>query len=287
MPTGITQIAAVTNEAIGEMVQRELKRRGVIAGSTTDYSFLLNKGNSSVAVPRSGSFTTNNKVENTPTGFSQLTPTKDIINLDIYPHIVAEIEDDVEPESHVAMFQLYQKRMVSAFVRRLDSDLYSVITSSVADGVTLDEAGNAVPDHNIDSSGTITRLTILEARQLLDESEADEARSLVISPADEATLLNIADFIDASKYGSSAPIQNGEIGRIYGIPVLKTNLATEGEWAMYTKEHVGHIQGMQRSFETRRSSLTRLATEMSLSSKYGVGSLQLGRLGVFASDLTP
>lgn len=285
MPTGITEIAAVTSEAIGEMVQRELQRKGVIAGSTTDYSFLLRKGNSSVAVPRAGSFTSNDKVENTATALSKLTPTKDIINLDIYPHIVAEIEDDVEPESHVAMFQLYQKRMITEFVRRFDADLYSKITSTVANGTDLDEQGAAVADHAIDSNGTISRALILEARQLLDEAEADEARSLVISPADEATLLDIADFIDASKYGSSAPIQNGEIGRIYGIPVLKTNLATEGEWAMYTKEHVGHIMGMQRSFETRRSSLTKLSTEMSLSSKYGVDGLQLGRLGVFASDL--
>jgi hypothetical protein len=286
--TGITNIAAVSDLAIGEMVQRELKRKGVIVGSTTDYSFLLNKGNNAVGIPRSGSFVTGNKVENTPSGFSQLTPVKDTINLDIYPHIVVEIEDDVEPESHVAMFSLYQKRMISAFVRRLDSDLYTSITSTVADGTGVDEAGNTLPDHTIDTAGVgISRELILDARQLLDEAEADEARSLVISPADEAILLNIADFIDASKYGNANPIQNGEIGRIYGIPVLKTNLAVAGEWSMYTKEHVGHIQGMQRSFETRRSSLTRLATEMSLSSKYGVGGLQLGRLGVFASDLTP
>lgn len=48
-------------------------------------------------------------------------------------------------------------------------------------------------------------------------------RWVMISPEFEALILGDARFIDASRYGSTAPILNGEIGRAIGFKVLTSN----------------------------------------------------------------
>lgn len=55
-----------------------------------------------------------------------------------------------------------------------------------------------------------------------------DGRWVTISPEFEALILGDARFIDASKYGSTTPILNGEIGRAIGFRVLTSNNLPEG-----------------------------------------------------------
>lgn len=55
-----------------------------------------------------------------------------------------------------------------------------------------------------------------------------DGRWVTISPEFEALILGDARFIDASRYGSTAPILNGEIGRAIGFRVLTSNNLPEG-----------------------------------------------------------
>ena len=285
MPTGISEIVNVTQEVIDSIVQRELKRKAILLPTISDYTRLLKTGANGVKLPRAGTFSVQDKVENTAGSFSKLTPEVDLIPLDKYKAVFTQIEDDVRKESTVNMEALYLRKMASAMGRQMDDDIYAEL-ANVADGTGTDEDGNALPDHRIDTNGgAITREFILEARRLLDETEADEDRTLLINPATEKELLNISDFIDASKYGSSMPIQNGLIGTIYGIKVVKSNLVPDAEWCMYTKEHVGFIRNISMKFESQRAELRYLADDMALSTKYGVATLQLGRLGVRGFDV--
>lgn len=50
-----------------------------------------------------------------------------------------------------------------------------------------------------------------------------EDRFVVVSPEFEALILGDNRFVDASRYGSSEPIRNGEIGRAIGFSILVSN----------------------------------------------------------------
>jgi N4-gp56 family major capsid protein len=67
-------------------------------------------------------------------------------------------------------------------------------------------------------------LLIRNLRLKLDKGNIPASgRFLIVSPEFYALLLGDARFIDASKYGSTAPIQNGEVGSILGFKVLVSN----------------------------------------------------------------
>jgi N4-gp56 family major capsid protein len=61
------------------------------------------------------------------------------------------------------------------------------------------------------------RMTLNKANVPTDD------RFAIISPEFEALILGDARFIDASKYGSTTPILNGEIGRAIGFRMLVSN----------------------------------------------------------------
>ncbi len=59
-----------------------------------------------------------------------------------------------------------------------------------------------------------------------------DGRWVIISPELKALLLGDARFIDTSRYGSSAPIMNGEIGQALGFRVLVSNNSPAGTAAI-------------------------------------------------------
>jgi len=56
-------------------------------------------------------------------------------------------------------------------------------------------------------------------------------RFAIISPDFEGLLLGDNRFIDASRYGSTEPIRNGEIGRAMGFAIMLSNNLPEGTYA--------------------------------------------------------
>lgn len=67
-------------------------------------------------------------------------------------------------------------------------------------------------------------LLVRKLRLQLDKNNVPvDGRWLVVSPEFYALILGDPRFIDASKYGSTSPIMNGEVGRIVGFSVLVSN----------------------------------------------------------------
>lgn len=72
-------------------------------------------------------------------------------------------------------------------------------------------------------------LLLRELRMKLNKANVPtEGRYVVISPEFEALILGDNRFIDSSRYGSSTPIMNGEIGRAIGFRILVSNNLPEG-----------------------------------------------------------
>ena len=83
------------------------------------------------------------------------------------------------------------------------------VSISIASGVNQ---GDALYEEIVD-----------EVVQTLDNNDVPEdQRFIIVTPRIKAMLLKSARFTDASQYGSTEPIQNGEIGRFAGLRVMVT-----------------------------------------------------------------
>lgn len=72
-------------------------------------------------------------------------------------------------------------------------------------------------------------LLLRRLRMTLDKADVPaEGRFLIVSPEFYAVILGDPRFVDASKYGTNAPIMNGEVGRIVGFSVMVSNTIPAG-----------------------------------------------------------
>lgn len=90
------------------------------------------------------------------------------------------------------------------------------------------DSGNALGAKTVDSADKAFKL-LIELRAKLDAANVPDAgRFVVITPELEGYLLQDSRFVGAQNYGSTAPIQNGMIGRALGFDLYKSNNAPAG-----------------------------------------------------------
>ena len=145
----------------------------------------------------------------------------------------------------------------------------------------LETASAAAPDHRIAYTGgagaTILEADILSARELLIGQNLDPSELvLAVSPAQESVMLQLSNFIDASKYGSAGAISNGEIGRVFGATVIVHNDVEALKSLMFHKTSVGYASQLAMRFKSE-SDLANLATRYSLDHLYGSKLLDEGK----------
>lgn len=227
MTIGSTELVATKQDLITGIVQEELARRAVIAPSILDLSGRVGPGMKSISLHDAGSFTAASKAENTDLSVQTITFSNDTLNLDQHKAVYTEVEDKDDLQSMVDLEMEIASRMASAIVTSFDDYLYE----------QLKLASASSPDHRIvyanDPTATIQAVDILEARRLLNVQEVPmDDRFLLIPPTQEKAMLQIADFIQADRYGAADAIQNGELGRIYGFKVLVSNAAESDGYSL-------------------------------------------------------
>ena len=274
-PTGITETVATSIDVVSAILQQELIQNSVLLGTVSDYSAWVIPGANTVKVPRAGSFTAGDKVENTASETQALTFATDDIELSVYKHIVAEVEDRAQEQAAVDVEGYYIQRMASAMVTAIESSVAGVLVKAAND-IQLSGVGNLL----------ITKADILEGRKLLDDNKVPaNDRFLALPPAQEKAMLLIDDFVDASKYGSNEAVMNGELGRIFGMRVIKsTSFSSDSEAVIYHRSHAAFARQQSPKFEKQRASLSKLANELSLSLLYGVKQLDSGTRGMYLDE---
>lgn len=92
-----------------------------------------------------------------------------------------------------------------------DTYLATLMTTNAGNVLAAGDAATADAAYKI----------VLGLRVKLDKAKVPaDGRFLIISPDLYALILQDSRFIDASQYGSTAPVQNGEVGRILGFQVM-------------------------------------------------------------------
>lgn len=265
---GLTEVSATSMDIVAALVQQTLKQQAKLLPTITDYSGFAVKGAKSVKVPRRDQFSAANKAENTDLTAQEITFAVDTISLDKNKAIYAKLERIAELQATPNVEAEIIQEMAAELALQMDNDIYT----------ELKLASAAAPDHRIAFVGaTMARADILDARRLLQVQNVPlEGVTMAINPLHESELLDISDFIDASKYGSAMPIQNGEIGRIYGIPVIMSNVVSDNNVVMYHKSAVGFAAQMQPEYDTDKD-LKSTSKEYLLNWVYGAEVLDSGK----------
>ncbi len=181
---------------------------------------------------------------------------EDIASLQAKPNIVADMVD----------------RMARQIALQIDTDLVTV----------LEDTSAAAPDHRLafDNATSLGKTDILIARELLQEQNLDFSECWIgVNPGHEREMLAIAEFVEADKYGSSAGLVNGELGKIYGARVVMSNQFNDNKVIVWHPSHCAFARQQAPRFEQDRD-LPNLATLYSVNQIYGVKQLDSGKRAV-------
>lgn len=216
--TSHAQTVNVKQDAIAEIVQRELAFQAKLLPTVTDVSVYAKPGEKSCSFPKAGAFTVENRTAGTEGTSQNLAYAVDKIDFDYRAHVQWLVEDIDAWQASPDIRADHLRRATSAHARNIDSIILAKLSNA---------AGHA-------EAAGITQAKILNAIQYLDQNHAtDEDRFLVIPPSGRNTMLQITDFVRADAYGTSN-IAKGVIGEVYGCKVIQHAAATSA--LIYTKE---------------------------------------------------
>lgn len=275
--TGVTEVAAVQQALIASIVQDTLKQNSVLLGTVTDYSAFAEAGNKSVAIPRRTQFAAADKAENTDLTAQEMTFATDTIALDKHKAIYAILERIAGVQAKPNVKAEIVKEMALELALQIDKDIYT----------QLKLASASAPDHRVAFAGaTLAKADIVNARKLLNMQNVPMAnRYLAVNPLHESELLLIDDFVSVEKYGSTGPVQLGELGRLFGFTVLMSNVVGDLNVVAYHKSACAFAQQVAPEFETDKN-LAKVADEFLMHVLYGAKVLDSGKRQVLVGTAT-
>jgi len=267
--TGVTETVAAALDVISSRSQEYLQQEAKVLPMISNYSDLVVPGSKSVEIPRAGGFSVLSKAENTAADASAITWSTDAISLDQHKYIQWLLEDIANVQTVVRVVEENVKRASQDLARDVDQYLINI----------LETASASAPDHRIAyaATTTIAEADILDARELLINQYLDPQECFLgVSPAQENVMLALANFIDASKYGSNEPRMNGEIGKVFGVRVFVHNDIEDLKSLMFHPSSAGFASQFGPRFQSE-SDLANLGVRYSMDMLYGASLLDSGK----------
>ncbi len=221
--TGDTQLSSTKQDLIAALVQRELQAESKLFRTITDVSAFAVKGSKTISFPKLTSFTPINRASGAAGDAAALTASVDTLPLDQRAYVAWIIDSMDEVQTTIQAQMEFAKRAASGHGRYVDNQVISQLET-----VAFQSVNGGVP-------ADITQDNILDMRRDLLKENADLNRlTLAVGFDQERVMLDIPDFVRSDAYGSSN-IPNGVIGRLYGVPVVLSNLIGSQQALMYEK----------------------------------------------------
>lgn len=212
-------VSNVQEALVAEAVQRELQASAKLAGLFRDYSSMVGKGTASLKIPRADSFSVSDRDTATPTAASasNLTFAFDQIDLDQSKYVYYVIPGDVELDAKPSYELTAAERSASSHARGMD----------IARIDELFTGGSSATNVEYDAGVSDIEDTLLSMIQAADESNMldDGERFLIVRPQERKALLSVQNFVQANRYGTNQAVVSGELGSLYNVRVIVTNLS--------------------------------------------------------------
>lgn len=271
MADSIQTLPNTKNDLIVAAVQKNLIEKAVLGHTVRNVSQFAVKGAKSFSIPKLSNFTVTNRAFGAAADAQTLTDSSDTINLDFNAYIAwlydsrDLFQSTLEYKSEAAM------RASDQHAKYVDQQIIGKL-AAVA-GVT---ASIAV--------FTDVKSQILELREQLLKNGSDISKMTIgIALDKEADMLQVVDFIRADFYGS-ANVRTGQIGQVYGIPVVISRNITDGDMFMYDSDGIGlGFQGGMEMSDQAANEYGANSRRIAMDQVFGLGGLELGEQGVGAT----
>lgn len=265
-------------DLIAALVQRELKEKATLLNFVMDLSSLAVKGSKSVSLPKLSSFTVQDRAFGAnATENAALTDSKDIVNLDKNKIVLFGYDAHDEQQSTIDYMASAMARAGTAHGRQMNTDI-ETMWAAVA-GLNI----------NAGTPADITVDNILSMRKYIIDGFGDLNQTwLIVASDQEKAMLKLSEF---SRYdyrgGGESPVINGQIGFVYGIPVVINQQIPAQQAFMVNKEGSAYAFGKapavgEMDDVTYGSGGKKVAVDVT----YGVGGLQIAQAGA-ASGKSP
>jgi len=270
----IPEVSVTRMDFIVEMVQRELAAQAKMLPLVTNVSEFALPGHASVSFPKLGSFSVQKLSQNQRADAQALTATEDQIDLNQLATVQFIVKHQAELQSRLRFEESLIQRAASAHAREVDKDI-------------LDELiDNAAVANNVTYNAGDIEGNILDVVQNLDEQNApEEGRFVIFRPAQKKLLLQVANFIQADRYGSNVPLVTGELGQAYGLRFVMSNIASDsfvdGVMVGFHREALGFAFQMDPVIDEQKAiEYGALSKRVAVDQLYGYKSMQDGVLTV-------
>lgn len=264
--------ANTKNDLIIAAVQKNLIEKAVLASTLRDVSGFAVKGAASIDVPKVSNFVVTERALGSAGEAQALTDSVDNIPFNITPY-VAWIHDKRNEYQSTVNWQIEAALRASAGLSKyVDDQVVSLI------GTVAGLLHTATADIKAD---------LLALREFVLSNGGDISKMFIaIAPNKESEMLQVQDFIRADFYGS-ANVRTGQIGVIYGMPVVISRLlggTGKTDMAVYDMDGmgIGFQEGVQMSTQPDNAyGANGMRNAMDLVA--GLGGLELGEQGAGAT----
>jgi N4-gp56 family major capsid protein len=154
-----------------------------------------------------------------------------VINIDdmlLADAFVAEIE---ELKNHYDVRSIYSKEMGQALANKVDKHLLSLAilaSRTTTPNITGGNAGEEITDADANTNATSLIESVFEAIQKLDEKNVPTAgRVCIVAPDQYYQLANVDKLVNRDFSRDNGDFGKGTVLSIGGVPVVKSNTATE------------------------------------------------------------
>jgi N4-gp56 family major capsid protein len=224
----VTNNEIQTNQLIVSYVQAKLFEQSQLLPTITDVSQFAVKGNSSIEFPIASQLVVKKKAVGAVTDGQAFSYTTDKLELNQEAYIRWTVEDRAKLQSIVDVDLDAIDNATQAHAEQVDIDIYKALYAGA--GKSISFTGN--------TNTTLARADILGGRQWIKSSKVPNFQGnlfLAVNSTEEEDMLNISEFIDASKYGSNMPIMNGEIGMVHGVRIICSEVVDTLKPVIYHK----------------------------------------------------
>ena len=208
--TAANFIPEIWSDGVKNYLERKLVFEQLVDSS---YSELVKGRGDTFHIPKLAESSDAAKSAGSAVTFSADTHGEAQLTIDQHRYAAKLIEDIASVQANPGLLEKEVSTMGYALAKTMDAFIESKIEAATTNGASL------AADNVITAAELRTGMkTLMENDVPIDEC------NLVVSPALYTSLLGIADFVDASKYGAGAPAATGNIGRLYGMPVFTSTV---------------------------------------------------------------